>query len=289
MLKTVVLSEKFNREKPCVLLLGGFDGMHKGHLRLMERAKNEGLPVVILTIGGGKDGKNLFTFSEREEIFSSLGADCVFELPFSEICHLSPQEFISLLRSEFIPALFICGEDFRFGNGASGTPETLKELACSRVEVEKLLSIDGEKVSTSSVKSCIAAGDVEGANVLLSERYFLKGEVVKDRGVGRTLAFPTANIPWHKDKFPLKEGVYETSVFVDGKTYRAITTYGARPTFLNEVKTTETYIDGFSGELYGKTLKVVFVRRLRDVKKFGSIDELKAQLNEDIRRVRTHD
>ena len=127
------------------------------------------------------------------------------------------------------------------------------------------------------------------ANALLGENFFLLGKVIKDRQVGRTLGFPTANILYPNEKFPLKEGVYETKIYVDGDTYRGITNYGARPTFDNSDVLTETYIDGFSGDLYGKTLKIEFVQYLRDIQKFDSVDELKEQLAKDIGRIKNHD
>ena len=144
----------------------------------------------------------------------------------------------------------------------------------------------GEKISSGKIKAFLGDGKVENANVLLGEEFFLCGKVEKDRQIGRTIGFPTANIPYPQDKFPLKTGVYETNVTVDNKTYKGITNYGARPTFDNERVVTETYLDGFSGDLYGKELTVHFVRFLRGVTKFESVDALKKQLEKDINRVR---
>jgi riboflavin kinase/FMN adenylyltransferase len=151
------------------------------------------------------------------------------------------------------------------------------------------LEIQGEKVSSRSIKKHLTEGEVAQANVLLGERFFLLGEVIKDRGVGRTIGFPTANILYPQDKFPLKQGVYESRVTVDGISYKGITNYGARPTFDNERVITETYLDGFDGDLYGKTLKVEFVRYLRDITRFDSVETLKRQLTKDIERVRNYD
>ena len=111
----------------------------------------------------------------------------------------------------------------------------------------------------------------------------------KDRGVGKTIGFPTANIRYPKDKFPIKKGVYQTCVCIDGKAYNGITNFGARPTFDDSTVVTETYLDGFSGDLYGKTLEVQFKRFLREIKKFDSVEELQRQLQTDIRRVREND
>ncbi len=271
------------------MLLGGFDGLHIGHRRLLSCAKKEGLPVGVMTIVGGKEGNNLFTFKEREEIFRSAGVDFVFELPFAEIRDLSPLEFIRLLIKEFNPKLFVCGEDFRFGYKAQGTPEFIKASTHVRVEMQKLVEIDGEKVSSTSVKKLLEQGKIEKVNEMLGETYFLQGKVEKDRGVGKTIGFPTANISYPKDKFPIKKGVYETLVKVNGVAYKGITNYGNRPTFENEKVCMETCLDGFDGNLYGKSLKIQFIRYLRDIKKFESVDGLKAQLTEDIRRIREND
>lgn len=289
MLKTVWLTEQRNNLSGTALLLGGFDGLHRGHRLLVERAKNSGLPVGIMTILDGKDGKNLFTFSEREAIFQRAGVDFVFELPFSEIKSLSAVEFIALLRREFQPNLFVCGEDFRFGNKAAGTPQLLKELGQVCVEILPLLGENGKKISAGEIKTLLSAGDLVLANACLGERYFLTGKVEKDRQVGRTIGFPTANIRYPKEKHPIKIGVYETEVEIDGRRYRGITNYGARPTFDDDEVWTETYVDGFSGDLYGQTLTVEFVRFLREIQRFPDADGLKRQLQSDLRRIREHD
>ena len=289
MLKTVDFSGQFDKNRGCVMLLGGFDGLHAGHKKLVERAKDFCLPIGIMTIVGGKDEKGLFTIKEREEIFKRAGVDFAFELPFSEIKDLTPQEFFNLLVGEFHPTAFVCGDDFRFGKNACGSAQMLKQAGQVRVEVEKLITANGEKISSSKIKTHLAAGQVESANELLEEAFFLLGTVVKDRGVGRTLGFPTANVEYPKEKYPIKQGVYETRVCVNKKEYKAITNYGGRPTFNNDTIITETYLDGFSGELYGKEIAIRFERYLREIKKFESAEALRAQLNEDIRRVREHD
>ena len=271
------------------MLLGGFDGLHLGHRRLLSCAKQSGLPVGLMTIVGGKAQENIFTFAERELIFRESGADFVFELPFSEIKDLSAGEFLQKLVAEFSPRLFVCGEDFRFGAGALGTPEIIQQATQVCVEIQPLMEMYGEKISSRAIKILLKDGEMQKANALLGQNFFLFGEVVKDRQIGRTLGFPTANIAYPKEKFPLKQGVYETRVCVENKLYKGITNYGARPTFDNAQVLTETYLDGFDGDLYGKTLKVEFVRYLRSVQKFAAVEDLKAQLQSDIRRVRKDD
>lgn len=286
MLKTVWLTDNKDLSKGCAMLLGGFDGLHVGHRKLLARAKEEGLPVGVMTISGGKDTKGIFTFLERERIFKDNGVDFVFELPFSEIKSLTVEGFLTLLKSEFSPKLFVCGEDFRFGFMAKGTPKTIEEWGQVRVDVLPLVTIDGEKVSSHTVKEYLSNGDVEKANALLGARFFAVGDVVKDRGVGKRIGFPTANVQYADEKFPVKEGVYETRVAVDGKTYKGITNFGARPTFANETKCLETHLDGFDGDLYGREIQVEFVRFLREIKKFDSVEALKNQLTSDVLRIR---
>jgi len=288
MLNTVYFEKKLQKNSPCVLLLGGFDGAHVGHRALFSRAKESGLPVGMMTIVGGK-GQAVFTLQERREIFQELGVDFVFEFNFEEIRRLSPEAFSRVLTCEFAVQTFYCGDDFRYGYLAIGTPETLKRDTRVCVETVDLIKIGGEKVSASTVKKLLLNGEIERANALLDSPFFLMGEVKKDRGVGRTIGFPTANISYPTEKIALKQGVYETSVNIDGKEYSAITNYGARPTFQDETVCTETYLDGFSGDLYGKILKIRFKRFLREVQKFASVEELKEQLKKDIRRVREDD
>ena len=289
MLKTVWLNEQPNMKQGVAMLLGGFDGLHAGHRKLLEKAKENGSLVGLMTIIGGKNGESLFTNPERELIFKEAGADFVFELPFAEIKNLSPLEFLQMLEREFSPNMFVCGEDFRFGLQAKGTPNFIKEYTQVRVEVLPLVEINGEKVSATRVKRLLSEGRVEEVKQCLTHDFFLIGEVFADRKIGRIIGFPTANILYPKGKYPLKKGVYETRTVVNGKAYKGITNYGARPTFDDETVLTETYLDGFSGDLYGKSLKVEFVRFLREIKKFDSAEALKKQLNEDIARVRNHD
>ena len=249
-------------------------------------AKSSGLPIGVMTIVGAKQENALFTLQEREEIFKNFGADFVFELLFSEIKNLSPKAFLERLEEELAPALFICGEDFRFGAGAIGTSKNMQDYTHVFVEVIDLVEMDGVKISASQIKSLLEKGNVEKANARLGHPFFLMGNVVEDRKVGRQIGFPTANVFYPKDKFSLKKGVYETRVFVDGKTYKGITNYGARPTFEEDTVLTETHLIDFSADLYGREIKVEFIRYLRDVKKFENVEKLQEQLTKDIRQVR---
>ena len=287
-MKTVWLQGQPNiKDTGSVLLFGGFDGLHAGHKKLLETAKKYRLPIGITTIFGCKNSDTVFTAEERREIFKNAGFAFVCETTFEDIKDVQAETFAETLKNAYNVKNFVCGTDFRFGKGATGTPETLGKT--SRVDVEEILTQDGEKISSTAVKKYLADGDIEKVNSLLGDKFFLIGEVVEGRQVGRKLGFPTANIAYPQGKFALKKGVYETRVTLDGKTYFAITNYGARPTFDNGQVLTETYIDGYTGNLYATKLKVEFVRFLREITKFNCVDDLCAQLEEDIRRVREND
>lgn len=289
MLKMKTLTTEYKKGAPCVILLGGFDGLHAGHKALLERAKSFRLPVGIITILGGKTGESLFTQEERENAFFHAGADFILPFSFEEIKDIPAEEFVEKLCKEYLVKAFLCGDDFRFGKGALGTPEIIKRHTQVCVEVLPLVMMSGEKVSSSQIKTLLKQGDIQTANSLLKEEFFLIGEVVKDRQIGRTLGFPTANILYPKGKFTMQKGVYQTRAVIDGKEYKGITNYGARPTFENDSVITETYFHGYNGDLYGKKLKISFVKRLRDIQKFESVDVLKKQLEEDIRGVIEND
>lgn len=293
MLKTIVLSNRVSEEdvekKPCVFLLGGFDGLHTGHASLMAKAKKYGLPVGAMTIDGGKDGKSLFTLCEREEIFKTAGADFLTPFRFEEIRALSDETFLCLLTTELNISVFVCGEDFRFGKDARGTIGRISACTGIPVVTGAIVLADEEKIGTTKIKRLLSAGEVQKVSALLGYPYFICGETIKERGVGKTIGFPTANVVYPDRKAELRQGVYATRTTFEGKTYKGVTNYGARPTFGNDVVRTETYLDGFEGDLYGKGLKIEFLRYLRAVKQFDSVNALKAQIENDVKRSREDD
>ena len=247
MLKTIAFRQ-FDSSSPCVILLGGFDGLHLGHRRLVSRAKELNLPIGIMTIDGCKSTGNLFTVAERESIFADAGVDFAIEMPFEPIKNLSPEQFIKLLKNGREVKAFVCGKDFRFGLGATGDFSTIRKLG-EQVLVEELLFEGEEKIGASLIKQKLANGEVEQANKLLGHCFFVEGEVLADRKIGRTIGFPTANIKYPNNKFAIKQGVYETSAIIHGKEYKGITNYGARPTFFDDAVWTETHFISYTGDL----------------------------------------
>lgn len=273
-------------DEECVLLLGGFDGIHKGHKKLLDRALSLSLKVGITTITGVK-GNELFNIEEREEIFKRAGIDFVIEAEFSEsFKDISPEDFIACLISRFNVKAFVCGEDFRFGRDAKGDAELLKESGIPVYVEEICRDENGEKISSTSIKRNISEGRLDIAAKTMLFPFCVTGEVIHGRRMGTAIGFPTANMYYPTSKVKLPEGVYAVSVYIEGKRYIGIANYGRCPTFHVEYKLLESYIDGFSGNLYGERLRVYFHFRIRDVEKFPSDAELKAQLERDIERVR---
>ena len=175
-----------------------------------------------------------------------------------------------------------CGEDFRFGKDASGTPALLKEKAPCPVTVLPLAAKDGEKIAVSRIKRLLAEGDMEKVNALLCAPYFVRGEAEHGRAVGRTYGFPTANLHLPAGKFPLKEGVYAARARLkNGEEYPAIVNFGPCPTFGVEERKTEAHLVGFEGDLYGEKVTLYPVRFLRPIRKFQSKEALEEQLEGD--------
>ena len=280
------LREGENKLAPCALLLGGFDGLHLGHRLLLEEAKKTGLPVGITSIAGGK-GSSLFTAEEREIIFARAGIDFVCEIEFSdEVKSTSAEDFLRDLFA-FVPARAVfCGEDFRFGKDALGTPELLKKLVPCAVNVVKIAERDGKKVSISACKELLSRGEIHELNELLGEPYFVQGEVEHGRRVGRTYGFPTLNLTLPEEKLAPKEGVYGGYAETPKGRYPTIVNVGARPTFGVAEKKIEAYLDGFSGDLYGASVSIYMTEFYRGITKFSSAEELKHQLEKDIGRLR---
>ena len=261
--------------------VGKFNAFHIGHQKLIKEAKNRCDKVLIISIQG--IGKELFSQREREEISKRLKVEIV-NLPFSEIKELSPEEFFHILKNLGCNTVVV-GKDWRFGkNRKGGVKEALeigKRLGIEVVPVETV-NVEGRKVGTSLIESLLKEGRVEEANKLLGFPYFAIGEVVKGKGIGRKMGFPTLNVKRDKE-LPLKEGVYLVRVKIDGKEFYGLSNYGKRPTFGGKEKWLEIFVPQRElPELYGKEVKVEFLKFLRPEKAFKSVEELKNQIKLDL-------
>lgn len=269
-----------------VVALGLFEAMHRGHQKLINNAINTALDnnllstVVTVTNAVNKKGLATFGIDHKLEMMGAMGVDQVILIEMNDIVRESSStDFIDLLKA-IGTKIVISGSDYRFGHLGHGDVKLLKTYFDTRVEEFELE--DDQKVSTTLIKSYLSKGKIEHANRLLGYNYYIKGTVEQGKQLGRTIGVPTANV--YPDISPLATGAYLTLTTVYGNHYRSITNIGYNPTAGGERLSIETYIgDGFSSNIYGQEIKVEMIERIREEIKFGSLDELVAQLNSDIK------
>ncbi len=287
--------------RPSVIALGYFDSVHVGHREVIRRAREEATKLncqlVVFTFGGnlraattGEKQKYIYTPNEREKVLLSLGVDEVFFAPVNEeFLSLSKEEFLDKLNALYDIKCYVSGDDYRFGKGASGNVLDLNLYAYGREQKVVTVSpvdFEGERASTTRVKELLYSGEIEKANAQLGDNYFITGEVVHDRGVGKKLGYPTANVSLEEERQPLKRGVYAGRVKVDDKEFKTVINYGARPTFNENKAVIEAHILDFSGDIYGKIITVIFDEFIREIRAFSNEEELKSQLRKDVERVK---
>ena len=277
--------------------LGKFDGLHRGHqklINLIRREQGEKNRSVIFTFDVSPRSyilhsppKYLLTYEERRELAENLGVDILAECPFTEaLMHMEPEDFVKEYLAERLHARYLAvGPDFRFGYQRRGTPELLKELGRTygfRTEIVEKEKYKGRDISSTFVREELEKGHIEEVNQLLGYTYFTKGEIVHGRQLGRTIGIPTANlIPPSIKKLP-PNGVYITESLIQGKTYQGITNIGYKPTVKENFLGVETYLFSCNADLYGQEAEVRFYRYLRPEIKFSSLEELKCQMLKDI-------
>lgn len=281
--------------KKTVVAIGKFDGVHKGHQALLEAAlsiaEENKLQSVALVINSPR-GQYLISPEERYEIIKELGIDLV------ETQNLTP-DFMNMSASEFVLEFLIkklncshvvVGYNFRFAKGRKADADCLKDIcsqnkiACTIIPKVSCSTFWGEvTASSTNIRGFLYNGDVALASEILGRPYSLTGEVVSGKQIGRTINSPTANTNCFSNQIIPKEGVYATRAIFDNKIFSSITNIGSNPTVNNSGEiTVETHIIDFSDSIYGKEIKIEFVKRIRDEKKFANLDELKKQIQKDI-------
>lgn len=271
------------------IALGTFDGVHLGHRAVLDMPDGFHKTAVIfgeapkLIISGIND--SLMTPEKKVRILHGIGIDDVYMLDFEKVRNETPQEFLAFLKNKFSPALISCGFNYRFGHNGAGDVNTLQrfcdengiELRCC----EPVLS-GGVPVSSSLIRDMLKNGDVASANQLMSCGFSYTSEVIHGDRRGRTIGFPTVNQRYPDGLVKLKFGVYSVIVRFEGAEHFGITNIGIRPTYPSDFVISETYIDSFRGDLYGKEIEICPLRFLRGETKFSSIEELKNQISKDI-------
>lgn len=273
--------------------IGFFDGLHLGHRSILAHCRKDGKSPSLLSfdpesmVSFRKNGKVLYTSEERKWLFQENGIRNLYVLPFDERTRNSnPEYFLSFLRLSH-PRRIVVGTDFTFGKMAKGKATDIeKALPTTEVLVVPLDSDSEGKISSTRVKSLVACGNLVEANRLLGENYFMIGEVVHGKRNGHRIGFPTANLAMLPTKLYPPVGVYKTKTWIDGIAYPSMTNIGTHPTIDEvEAKCVETHIPGFSENLYGKRIRLSFLEKIRDQKKFDSLEDLRKQLLIDLKKV----
>ena len=273
---------------PRAICLGRFDGLHKGHISLIDAARSfRDLKPALFTIKSAEPSRDILTFSELLSACDKAGIETVIAANADkEFFSTAPKDFLNALKDRFAVKAVVCGEDFTYGNARSGNTETLKDYCSANgidLRVIKTVTLNGEKVSSSKIKEALTLGDITRANSMLGRPYFISGIVGRGRGDGAKLGFKTANIDYPQDKTEIKSGVYATETIIEGKKYKSVTNVGASLTFGQSRPVVETHVLNFDGDLYGQNIIIQFNVFLRDGIKFSSAKELKAQIEKDIK------
>jgi len=279
---------------PKVVAVGSFDGVHLGHQYLLRQALAEAKtlkepllvytfdpPTKVFTRGEGF----LMDLQEKVEALRGVGVELILAVPFNEeFARRPPEDFLEDLRALQASRIYV-GEDFRFGRGRAGGPEALERVAPTRVV--PLLSLGGEAVKSSRIRALLKEGKVEEARHLLGRPYGAYGVVVEGDRMGRRLGFPTANLAVHPLKV-LPPGVYAVEAEGAFGRYKGVANVGTRPTLGGEERRLEVHLLGFAGELYGEEVRVRFLKRLREERRFPSLEALKAQIAQDVEAARAY-
>ena len=279
-----------------IYALGFFDGVHLGHLALLERCRSMadalGCNAGVVTFLGHPDAlvhghapTLINTPQDRKKLLRQFHIDTAQELPFDKALMEMPwQEFFTMLVTQYGAAGLVCGSDFRFGRRGEGTAEKLRN-ACQAAGIPCAVvpeqTLDGVRISSTHIRNLLEQGDIRQANRFLGHPHILSGTVIRGKQLGRTIGIPTANLAYPEGLAKLPFGVYACTAMVDGQRYRAVTNIGTRPTVSGTSVTVEPWLLDFSGDLYGQTLILEFCDFLRPEKKFDSLQELAAQIRQD--------
>ncbi len=288
----------FQIKEPTAVTLGKFDGLHRGHEKLMkalmEYSRQHELAAVAFTFDipprnrlEDITSKVLTTNEEKEYIFNTTGIDYLIECPFTtEVMSMEPKDFIAWMVKSLNMKCVVVGEDFHFGHRRAGDYHTLMqceaEFGYQTIVVDKIKD-NNRDISSTYVREEITAGNLQKANELLGYHYFIKSDVVHGKKFGRTIGIPTINMVLPSHKLLPPKGVYVTEVIADDKKYIGVTNVGCKPTVSDsDMIGVETYIINFNQTVYGDSILVSFLMYVRPEIKFHSVDELKTQMEADI-------
>lgn len=306
-MKTIYASNSdYKFKKPTGVGLGNFDGLHLGHMALINTLINESalnsLESVVYTFMKHPENiirKKLFTplittVEKKIELLNEKGLNYIYFEKFDEkYSRIKPEDFVKdILVKKLNIKLAVAGYDYRFGYKGEGDIELLKELGKKlgfKVIIIPPVKLEDEIVSSTNVRKYIKRGDMHKAFLLLGRHYSVKGLVEKGKGIGRDLGFPTANISTKSYLVFPKKGVYITKVKIEGCIYSSLTNIGNNPTFGdNDDISIETFILDFDKDIYGKEIEVFFIKKIRNEKKFSTVEELVAEMKKDLLKTKNY-
>jgi len=289
-------------QRDTLLTIGVFDGVHAGHRHLLEtlkqRAADRSLLNGVVTFDPHPQSvlhpdNELPWLSDVEDRVCSireLGIDLVVVLTFTkEVAQLTAQQFLTMIKTHLKMRGVVVGPDFALGQGRAGSIEQLRELGRQlgfSVEAVSQYTADGEAVSSTLIRQALAEGNTRKVHAMMGRYFHVKGIVITSAKRGRKLGFPTANIDIRRQQALPGDGIYATIADVDGRRFASATNVGARPTFGDMRRTVEAYLLNYEGDLYGRELRLDFVQKVRDEQRFASAEELKRQIDRDVREVK---
>lgn len=281
--------------------IGSYDGVHLGHQRILSLINKYsieyGLKSVIfcfcippkLYLNSNISNNLITTLDERSKLIKLYGIDKIEFIKFNDkIKNLSPEDFFKkYIFKKYNPRYMVVGRDFSIGHNRKGNLKWLYDFAIKNsidLRVIDFINYKGHKVSSTTIRHYLHSGNIKDANICMGREYFLSGIVVKGAGIGKKIGFPTANLKIDCLKI-LPLGIYAVKVNVDGKKYMGVASIGRRPTLatLDNKIICEVHILNFNKNIYGKKIDVFFLEKIRDEKKFGSIDDLIKQIRKDIK------
>ncbi|MBR3971680.1 MAG: bifunctional riboflavin kinase/FAD synthetase [Ruminococcus sp.] len=280
---------------PTAVALGRFDGVHPAHKAVISAAASNslGLEGAVFTFSDNPNKSTSFVLSTQEEkyeLIKECGIKHLVSADFDSVRNLSAEEFVDKILCNCLNAKAVfCGYNYRFGKGACADVNTLSTLCKDRgiiLTVIDEITLDNSVISSTAIRKLLSQGEIKKASLLLGRPYSIKGKIIHGNAIGRTIETPTLNIDVHKEKLLPRFGVYATLAHIEGKTFKAVTNIGLKPTVGSDSPTVEAYLLEVKGDFYNKDCKIELVDFLRPEEKFSNLSELKSAISRDIEKAK---